>query len=115
MSYQKYADKAFEKIKKYGSLIKVKRAGEEEYDPETNTYSGGGEEFTGYAIQRNFNQRNVDGTNIKYGDVLFMAQLPERPQTNDTVVFGGREYTVINVEPLNPDGSIDIFVNIQAR
>lgn len=115
MNYQKYADKAFSKLKKYGSPITVKRSGKKVYDKTTNTYIDNGEEFSGVAIQRNFDQRNIDGTNIKFGDVLFMAQLKERPQSNDTVTFGGKKYTVINVSPMNVDGNVDIFVNIQAR
>lgn len=115
MNYQKYADKAFDKLKQYGSSITIKRSGKKVYDKTTNTYIDNGEEFSGVAIQRNFDQRNIDGTNIKFGDVLFMAQLKKRPQSNDSVVFGGRTYTVINVDPMNIDGSVDIFVNIQAR
>ena len=115
MNYQKYADKAFDKLSKYGSAIKIQQAGKKVYDKTTGTYTDTGETFTGVAIQRRFDQKNIDGTNIKFGDVLFMAQLPKRPQTNDSVVFGGKTYTVINVEPMNVDGSVDIFVNIQAR
>lgn len=119
MSYQKYADKVFAKLQKYGKAkptnITIKRSGKITYDPKTNTRKDTGEEFSGVAIQRNFNQRNIDGVNIRFGDVLFMAQLPQRPQTNDTVIFAGKKYTVINVEPMNIDGSVDIFVNIQAR
>ena len=44
-----------------------------------------------------------------------MAQLDERPQSNDTVVFGGKSYSVVDVSPLNPDGSADIYVKIHAR
>lgn len=115
MNYQKYADKAFAKIKQFGSAITVKRSGKKVYDKKTNTYTDTGEEFSGYAIQRNFDQRNIDGTNIKFGDVLFMAVMEQRPQSNDTVTFGGRKYTVIDVEPLNVDGSVDIVVNVHAR
>lgn len=115
MNYQKYADKAYTKIKKYGSAIKIKRAGKKVYDATTNTYTDSGEEFSGVAIRRNFNQRNIDGTNIKFGDVLFMAQLPKTPQSNDEVTFGGKKYTVVNADPMNVDGSVDVFVNIQAR
>jgi hypothetical protein len=115
MNYQKYADKAFIKLKKYGAKLTVKRSGQKVYDAETNTYTDSGEEFSGVAIQRNFSLKNIDGKNILLGDVLFMAQLPQRPRANDTVVFGGKEYTVVSVDPLNVDGSVDIFVNIQAR
>lgn len=115
MNYQKYADKAFSKLKQYGSPITIRRSGKKVYDKTTNTYIDNGEEFSGVAIQRNFDQKNIDGTNIKFGDVQFMAQLPKRPQSNDTVVFGVRTYTVINVDPMNVDGNVDIFVNIHAR
>lgn len=115
MNYQKYADKTFSKLKQKGSPITIKRSGKKVYDETTNTYIDNGEEFSGVAIQRNFNQKNIDGTNIKFGDVLFMAQLSKRPQSNDIVTFGGRTYTVINVDPMNVDGNVDIFVNIQAR
>ena len=115
MNYQKYADKAYEKINEYGSLITIKRSGKKVYDKTTNTYIDIGTEFSGFAFQRNFSQKQIDGTNIRFGDVLFTAQLPERPQSNDTVVFGGRNYTVIDTDPFNVDGSVDIFVNIHAR
>jgi len=119
MDYQKYAKKVFSKLQKYGNAeptnITIIRSGKIVYDPKTNTRTNTGEEFSGVAIQRNFNQRNIDGVNIKFGDILLMAQLPKRPQSNDTVCFSGRKYTVVNVEPLNVDGSVDIFVNIQAR
>ncbi len=115
MNYQKYADKAYTKIKQYGSPITVKRAGKKEYNTATNTYTDSGEEYTGFAIQRNFNQHNIDGTNIKFGDVLFMASLNGEPMSNDTVTFGGKSYTVVSVQTMNPDGNTDIFYNIQAR
>lgn len=115
MSYQKYADKAYSKIKQYGSPITVKRSGKRVYDKATNTYTDTGAEFGGVAIQRSFDQKNIDGTNIKFGDVLFMASVEQRPQSNDTVVFGGKSYTVVNVDPMNVDGITDIFVNIHAR
>ena len=115
MNYQKYADKAFAKIKQYGSPITVKRAGKKIYDPDTNTYTDTGEEFGGYAIQRNYDQRNIDGTNIKFGDFMFMASLSKQPKSNDEVSFKGHKYTVINVVPMNPDGNTDIFFTIQAR
>lgn len=115
MNYQKYADKAYAKIKQYGSPITVQRAGEKEYDKDSNTYTDKGEVFSGYAIQRNFAMRDIDGTNIRMGDVLFMASLSEQPQPDDIVTFKSKTYTVVNVTVLNPDGNTNIFFNIQAR
>ena len=115
MNYQKYADKAYIKIKQYGSPILLKRAGKKQYDPATNTYTDTGIEFGGYAIQRNYDQKNIDGTNIKFGDVLFMASLSEKPLSNDAIIFEGKHYTVINCQSMNPNGKTDIFYTIQAR
>lgn len=115
MNYKPYADKANGKLAKYGATIEVHRAGKQVYNPETNSYTNSGETFSGKAVQMLYDQRDIDGTNIKKGDVKFLAQLPKRPQSNDTVTFGGKTYTVINADPLNPDGTVDIIVYIQAR
>ena len=115
MNYQKYADKAYTKIKQYGSPITIKHSGKREYNPATNTYTDGGTEITGFAILRNYNQYNIDGTNIRIGDVQFMASLNGLPKSNDSITFGNKNYTVVNVDVMNPDGNTDIFYIIQAR
>lgn len=115
MNYQKYADKAFDKIKKYGSAIMITHSGKKVYDKETNTYVDNGTTVTGVAIQRNYQQRDIDGTNVKMGDIQFMASLNGKPYSNDKIEFEGKTYTVINVSALAPDGKTDIFYTIQAR
>jgi len=115
MNYQKYADKAYTKIKKYGSPITIKRSGKAEYNKETNKYEDSGETISGVAIQRNYDQRNIDGTNIRMGDVQFMASLNGQPKSNDNITFVGKSFVVVNAVPMNPDGTTDIFYTIQAR
>ena len=115
MNYQKYADNAYTKIKQYGSPIIIKRAGKAVYDPSTNTYTDSGAQLDGFAIMRNYNQHNIDGTNIRIGDVQFMAYLSGQPKSNDSITFGNKKYTVVNVDVMNPDGNTDIFYTIQAR
>lgn len=115
MNYQPYADKAYEKIKKYGSSITITRSGEAEYNPETNKYEDSGETITGVAIQRQYDQKDIDGTNIRIGDINFMASLNGKPQSNDVIEFEGSNYTVVRAIPLNPNGKTDIFWTIQAR
>lgn len=115
MNYQKYADKAYSKIRQYGSPIKIRRSGKKTYDPSTNTYTDSGTEINGFAIMRNYNQHNIDGTNIRMGDVQFMASLDGQPKSNDTITFGTKSYTVVNVDVMSPDGNTDIFYTIQAR
>lgn len=115
MNYQKYADKAYSKIKQYGSPITVKRSGSKVYNPLKNTYEDSGITLSGFALQSNFDQKNIDGTNIRYGDVLLMCVLDGVPKSNDTVAFGAKGYTVVNVDVLSPDGQTDIYYKIQAR
>ena len=115
MNYQKYADKAFSKIKQYGSPITVKRAGKKVYDPATNKYVDNGEEFNGHALKMNYDQKNVDGTNVRMGDVRFMAALDGVPKSGDEAVFAGEKWSVVSVQPCNMDGAVDIYFNIQAR
>lgn len=115
MNYQKYANKVFAKLKEKGSPITVKRSGKKTYDPKTNKTTDNGVEFKGYACQFSFDQKDIDGTNIRFEDVRFMAALDGRPQSNDTVTFEGKTYTVINARPFNVNGKTDIYYTIQAR
>ena len=115
MNYKPYADKAYTKIKKYGSAIMITHSGSAEYNPVTNAYEDSGTTVTGVAIQRQYNQRDIDGTNIRIGDINFIASLNGKPYSNDVIEFEGNKYTVINAIPLNPNGKTDIFWTIQAR
>ena len=115
MNYAPYADKAFAKIKQYGSAIMITHSGKKEYDPATDSYIDNGTTVLGVAIQRNYQLRDIDGTNIKVGDVQFMASLHGKPFVNDEIIFESKKYTVVNVTALAPDGKTDIFYTIQAR
>lgn len=115
MNYQKYANKAFAKLKEKGSPITIKRSGKKVYDPATNTYTDTGTELSGYACQFGFDQRDIDGTNIRFSDVRFMASLNGRPQSNDSITFEGKTYTVVIARPFNVNGKTDIYFMIQAR
>lgn len=115
MNYTKYAQKAYEKIKKYGSPITIIRSGNKVYNPQNNEYEDIGEKINGYSLLNNFNQKNIDGTNIKFGDVLFFASLEKTPKSNDTILFNDKSYTIIDVNVFSPDGKTNIFYNIHAR
>lgn len=113
--YTKYQNKAFAKVQKYGSPFTVKKAGKKVYDKDTGTYTDTGETYTGVALQFTFDQKDIDGTNIKFADVKFMAVVSGNVQSNDTVTFDGKSYTVIAARPLNLNGKTDIYWTIQAR
>lgn len=116
MNYQKYADKAYSKIKQYGSAIIITHSEDDKvYNPATDEYESTGSTVLGVAIQRNYNQRDIEGTNIKIGDIQFMASLSGEVFPNDTIEFEGKNYTVINAQPMNVNGKVNIFWIIQAR
>ena len=115
MNYQPYADKAYRKLNKYGSSIMITHSGDKVYNPETDEYEGTETTVTGVALQRKYTQKEIDGTNIKYGDVNFMASLNGKIYTGDVIEFGGKQFTVILGNPMNPNGETDIFWDIQAR
>ena len=115
MSYQKYYDKAFKKVKEKGSPIVIKGTGGASYNPETDEYEGDEIEIAGYACQFNFDQKDIDGANIKSTDVKFMAVLNGKPQTDYTVIFEGNSYKIVNPKTLNIDGKTDIYWILQAR
>lgn len=115
MNYGKYQKVAYTKIKQYGSPIKVNRIDGNIYNPETNKYEENEEVITGYALQNSYNQSNIDGTNIRAGDIYFLSVLDGIPKSNDTVTFNHKTYTVVNVDVLSPDGNVNIYYKIQAR
>lgn len=115
MNYDKYQTKAYTKIKQYGSVIKIIRSNGNVYNPKTNEYVKNEETISGYALQSSFKQNNIDGTNIRIGDVCFLAVLDSVPKTNDSVIFCDKTYTVINIDVLSPDGTTNIYYRIQAR
>ena len=115
MNYGKYERKAAEKIRQYGSPVTVTSSAGQVYDREHDTYANAGKECTGFALQGRFDQRNVDGTNIRIGDILLICSLDGVPRSNDTVTFGGKRYVAVSVEPLSPDGKTAIYYRIQAR
>ena len=115
MNYTPYANKAYTKIKKYGSVILITHSGDSVYNPETDEYEETSSTVVGVAIQRKYSQKDIDGTNIRIGDINFMASLNGKPYSNDVIDFGGNQYTVVIAQPMNVDGNTDIFWDIQAR
>lgn len=115
MTYSKYAGKAYSKIKQYGSPVKITRSGSGVYNSATNSYEGDRNDVNGYALQSSFDQNNIDGTNVRIGDIILLAALDGVPKSNDTVVFCGKSYTAVSIDVLSPDGKTDIYYRIQAR
>lgn len=116
MSYLDYKKKADEKIRQYGSPCKLIRKLEGEYNPETNEYESGEIIINGYAVQSNYNQEVVDGTNIKAEDILLTCSFNEKPYPSDEIEYAGKKYVIVPpIKELNPNGMVAIYYKIQAR
>lgn len=115
MNYEKYASKAKSKISKYGGDCVIVRKSEETYNPETNEYEAEEERIEGKCLVSSYDASNIDGTNIKSGDIKVMAVLGSAPKTGESIEISGKTYTVISWSELNPDGAKNIYYTIQAR
>jgi len=115
MNYSKYADKAKVKIDRYGGICQITRLSEEEYDPETNTYTGIETVIVGKGILSNYSTEQMNGSLIQQGDVKMMCYLNDTPVLDDELEIGGVTYLIKDIAPLIPDGNTVIYFNLQLR
>lgn len=114
MDYSKYTTRARQKITQYGKTCVVKTSGTQEYNADTNEYENTSEQFQGVAIIKSTQETTVANTDIKAGDVSFMACLDKEPKAGDIFVFCNKEYSIIKIMPCSVDGSV-IYYDIVAR
>lgn len=123
MNYIKLKNKVYKTLSKKGSPCKVIRKGTEQiYDDVTNTYLTDDIVINGFAIQSNQAFVNIDGANKVRSAVSlsisnsggFMCVLNDSPAVGDIFSFGGTEYTITNVNPVNPSGTAVLYYDIQA-
>jgi len=87
------------------------------YDPTTGGLTGGSTSVqTGTGAVFEYGNKNIDGTLIKVGDKqLLLSALKTDgtelvpPVVNDTVTIGGTVYTITQIKPLSPAGTIVLF------
>lgn len=104
-----------------GLACQVVQTVEGEYDP---TLGGAPETVTTIdtsAVRTNYANKDIDGSNIKSDDVLFLVspvQLTgiDMPviSTSDKIIFDGNTYTIITAKPWNYAG-LNIGFEIQGR
>lgn len=105
-----------------GAEMTLQRRQQGAYDP----IAGGSPTVTvtshlGSAFRDTYDQKDIDGTRIKQGDVKLLVS-PEKidgselpaPTTQDQVIFDGKTYTLIAVVPWNYAG-LDVGYEVQAR
>ena len=113
--YTKYQNKTKEKLQQYGNEVLVKHILQEEYNYETNEYEREEEIIQGYGVQNSFNIQHINGSVIQAGDVVLMCSLDKAPCIADKIVFGGKEYSVVDYRTENPDGTCVIYYDILCR
>jgi len=105
-------------IKKYGQQILLRPPVIASIDPVTSTITPGATvDYTGYAIEEEYAQRDVDGTNIKRGDkkLLIAVDITIPPITPDfKVIMASTVWHVIDCKPTSP-GGITIVYTAQIR
>lgn len=103
--YSEIADTATEILTEFGAPAILTRSVPGTYDPTTGataapvvtTYNGIGAKF-------DYSQRDIDGTQIKFGDQRFYLSTAGivQPQTGDTLTIAGTVFDVIASRPLQP-------------
>lgn len=104
-----------------GADMTLQRRQQGAYDP----VEGGATTVTvshaGSAFRDTYEQKDIDGTRIKQGDVKLLVS-PDKldgtempvPTTQDQVIFDGKTYTLIAVAPWNYAG-LAVGFEVQAR
>jgi len=73
------------------------------------------ETYSGYGAPLSYINSMIDGELIKKGDLnLLLEATTTIPKQNDTCVIDGHQYTVKDVKPLSPGGTVVIY-DIQLR
>ena len=66
------------------------------------------------AIERSYEQHQIDGTNIMSGDKIFIFVSSTVPTTRDEIIDGSKTYSIVNVIEKKP-GDVSILYKIQVR
>lgn len=92
-----------------------------EYDPEIGTSTDTTVDYAGSAFRQEYDLKDIDGSLVKAGDVLFLVSpllldgtdTPE-PMTLDIILFDGQQYIAQTVKPWNYAG-LAVGFEVQGR
>jgi hypothetical protein len=121
MDYNAIALRTTQTIRRTGAPIKVSRAGDSSYDPETSTNSAGPVVKNGHAARSEYSSQQIDGTSILSGDVRFLMAVHDannqpmpQPVAGNELTFAGETFRVVISKPVAPAG-IAVTWDTQAR
>lgn len=116
MNYSKYSKLTKDKLTKYGGKCFVIRKGTNEvYNPITDEYESTKIVIEGVGLLGSFENNEINGSSVLGGDVKIMCTLNDKPKVADVIQFGKKNYTIVNISEVNPDGNCVIYYDIQAR
>lgn len=115
MNYEALKEKVKEKLSSYGSVATITRKGDRVYNKETHTYESTETNIIGCGYLSTIDISKANGTTLLFGDAVLMCSFNETPVIGDVLTFGMKKYNVLSVNPLNPNGEVDIYYNLQLR
>jgi hypothetical protein len=115
--YDEMSAVADEILEEFGAPATLTRVTPGGYDPATGgTTPDVTTTWTGTGAKFDYEQKDVDGTNIRTGDqrVYLSTVGIVNPQTGDTLTIGGVVLNVVASRPLKP-ASTDVLFDVQVR
>ena len=115
--YDEMAALADELLVEFGAPATLTRVTPGAYDPATGTTTPDvTTTWTGTGAKFDYEQRAIDGTNIRTGDQrVYLSNVGiVNPQTGDTLTIGGVVLNVVASRPLKP-ASTDVLFDVQCR
>lgn len=115
---RKVADSLIDNFSNKQTAVLLK--GETVKDPETGKQKNVFREVAedARAVRTRYSEEAISQSNglLKAGDVKFIARFSEAPtEIKDRVRYGGVEYNVIHVDPVDPTGDYAVAYIIQGR
>ena len=114
--YTNLAATALRLLTKRGQTTVFTRTTGATFDPVASSYSGGSTTtITGKGVTFPYESREINGTQIKQGDVrVFFEASTTAPAIDDKCTVGGVEYRVMSADPLSPGGTV-VMYTVQLR
>jgi len=112
--YQSAQETATRLLAEYGQSASLISITDGEYDVETGTKPQIETAIPVNVVKQNYQNREVDGSLIKRGDVRLLMEAGQEPKTGDVVAFYNKRWTVIHVDPVDPAGTV-ILYRVQVR
>ena len=113
--YPRMAATASRLIGKYGQAISIKRTTGDTIDPVTGiTTAGTSSTLTTTGILQRYPDSLIDGTRILTSDRLAILAPTFEPTLEDTLSFGGKDWTIASIQTANPAGTPLVYF-VQVR